>query len=163
MAKAKNTGGKATGAPKKSGEITLRPVNELDIEPVCAIDEKLSGKDRPGEWERRISYYIRRDPELSLVAVEGARVVGFMLGEVRAGEFGLEEPGGWIEVLGVDPACQGRSVGKKLLEGMLAGFKARGCKAVRTLVNETGQKELLGFFEAGGFKSTPIRTLERKA
>jgi ribosomal protein S18 acetylase RimI-like enzyme len=146
----------------KSGEITLRPVSELDIEPVCAIDEKLSGKDRPGEWERRISYYIRRDPELSLVAVEDGKVVGFMLGEVRAGEFGLEEPSGWIEVLGVDPACQGRSVGKKLLEGMLHGFKARGAKAVRTLVSETGQKELLAFFEAGGFKSTPIRTLERK-
>lgn len=161
MAKAKNAGGKTAGAPK-SGEIVLRPVSELDIEAVCFIDEKLSGKDRPGEWERRISYYIRRDPELSLVALEGDRVVGFMLGEVRAGEFGLEEPAGWIEVLGVDPQCQGRSVGKKLLEGMLAGFKARGAKAVRTLVNETGQKELLGFFEAGGFKPTPIRTLERK-
>lgn len=160
MAKAKNAAGKAG---KASGEITLRPVSELDIEPVCAIDEQISGKDRPGEWERRISYYIRRDPELSLVAVEGTRVVGFMLGEVRAGEFGLEEPAGWIEVLGVDPKCQGRSVGKKLLEGMLKGFKARGCKAVRTLVNETGQKELLGFFESGGFKPTPIRTLERKS
>jgi ribosomal protein S18 acetylase RimI-like enzyme len=160
MAKAKNAGAKAS--PKSNGVI-LRPVSELDIEAVCAIDEKLSGKDRPGEWERRISYYIRRDPELSLVAVEGKRVVGFMLGEVRAGEFGLEEPAGWIEVLGVDPECQGRSVGKKLLEGMLAGFKARGAKAVRTLVNEGGQKELLGFFEAGGFKSTPIRTLERKS
>jgi ribosomal protein S18 acetylase RimI-like enzyme len=160
MAKAKNAGAKAS---LKSNGVTLRPVSELDIEAVCAIDEKLSGKDRPGEWERRISYYIRRDPELSLVAVEGKRVVGFMLGEVRAGEFGLEEPAGWIEVLGVDPECQGRSVGKKLLEGMLSGFKARGAKAVRTLVNETGQKELLGFFEAGGFKSTPIRTLERKS
>ena len=147
----------------KTGEITLRPVNELDIEAVCAIDEKLSGKDRPGEWERRISYYIRRDPELSLVAVEGEKVVGFMLGEVKAGEFGLEEPAGWIEVLGVDPDCQGRSVGKQLLEGMLKGFKARGAKAVRTLVNETGQKELFRFFESGGFKPTPIRTLERKA
>ena len=163
MAKAKNAGGAAAKSAPKGGDIILRPVNELDIEPVCAIDEKLSGKDRPVEWELPSSYYIRRDPELSLVAVEGARVVGFMLGEVRAGEFGLEEPAGWIEVLGVDPACQGRSVGKKLLEGMLAGFKARGCKAVRTLVNETGQKELFGFFEAGGFKSTPIRTLERKA
>ena len=160
MAKAKNAGAKPS---KANGAVTLRPVSELDIESVCAIDEKLSGKDRPGEWERRISYYIRRDPELSLVAVEGKRVVGFMLGEVRAGEFGLEEPSGWIEVLGVDPECQGRSVGKKLLEGMLKGFKARGAKAVRTLVNETGQKELLGFFEAGGFKSTPIRTLERKS
>ncbi|MCK6461237.1 MAG: GNAT family N-acetyltransferase [Planctomycetes bacterium] len=160
MAKAKNAGGAAAKAPK--GEIALRPVNELDIEAVCAIDEKLSGQDRPGEWERRISYYIRRDPELSLVALEGKKVVGFMLGEVRAGEFGLEEPAGWIEVLGVDPACQGRSVGRKLLEGMLEGFKARGAKAVRTLVNETGQKELFGFFEAGGFEPTPIRTLERK-
>jgi ribosomal protein S18 acetylase RimI-like enzyme len=147
----------------KTGEITLRPVNELDIEAVCAIDEKLSGKDRPGEWERRISYYIRRDPELSLVAVEGEKVVGFMLGEVKAGEFGLEEPAGWIEVLGVDPDCQGRSVGKQLLEGMLKGFRARGAKAVRTLVNETGQKDLFRFFESGGFKPTPIRTLERKA
>ena len=160
MAKAKNAGVKPD-APK--GDVTLRPVSELDIEAVCAIDEKLVGKDRPGEWERRIAYYIRRDPELSLVAVEGKRVVGFMLGEVRAGEFGLEEPSGWIEVLGVDPAMQGRSIGRKLLEGMLAGFKARGCKAVRTLVNDVGQKELLGFFEAGGFKPTPIRTLERKS
>jgi ribosomal protein S18 acetylase RimI-like enzyme len=160
MAKAKKTG---TAPQAAKGEISLRPVSELDIEAVCAVDEKISGKDRPSEWERRISYYIRRDPELSLVAVDGSRVVGFMLGEVRAGEFGLEEPSGWIEVLGVDPECQGRSIGKKLLEGMLKGFKARGCKAVRTLVNEAGQKELLGFFEAGGFKSTPIRTLERKS
>lgn len=142
------------------GEIALRPVTELDIEAVCAIDEKLSGQDRPGEWERRIGYYLRRDPELSLVAVEGKKVVGFMLGEVRAGEFGLEEPAGWIEVLGVDPACQGRSVGRRLLEGMLANFRKRGAKAVRTLVNEMGQKELLGFFEGGGFEPTPIRTLE---
>jgi ribosomal protein S18 acetylase RimI-like enzyme len=147
-------------AKAKTGEIILRPVSELDIEAVCAIDERISGADRPAEWERRIGYYIRRDPELSLVAVEDGRVVGFMLGEVRAGEFGLEEPSGWIEVLGVDPACQGRSVGRKLLDGMLAGFRARGAKTVRTLVNENGQRELLRFFEGGGFRPTPIRTLE---
>ena len=142
------------------GEITLRPVSELDIESICGIDEKIVGKDRPAEWERRIAYYLRRDPELSLVAVEDGTVVGFMLGEVRGGEFGLEETSGWIEVLGVDPECRGRSVGRRLLEGMLANFKKRGATAVRTLVSEESQKELLGFFEAGGFKSTPIRTLE---
>jgi N-acetylglutamate synthase-like GNAT family acetyltransferase len=54
-------------------------------------------------------------------------------------------------------------VGKKLLDGMLANFKQRGAKAVRTLVNEASQKELLGFFESGGFQPTPIRTLERKS
>lgn len=142
------------------GEITLRPVSELDIEAICAIDEKIVGEDRPSEWERRIAYYLRRDPDLSLVATEDSRVVGFMLGEVRGGEFGLEEKSGWIGVLGVDPACRGRSIGRQLLEGMLANFKKRGAVAVRTLVSEESQKELLSFFEAGGFKPTPIRTLE---
>ena len=140
--------------------ITLRPISELDIEPVSAIDEKITGKYKPDEWESRFSYYLRRDPEASLVAESGGKVVGFMFGEVRAGEFGLDEPSGWIEVLGVDPACRGQAIGRRLLEGMLAGFRERGATAVRTLVNSETQRELLAFFEKSGFRSTPIRTLE---
>jgi len=141
-------------------DITLRPVSELDIDAITAIDEKITGKYKPEEWENRIAYYLRRDPETSLVALKGDGVVGFMLGEVRSGEFGLEEPAGWIEALGVDPACQGKAIGGKLLEGMLENFRARGATAVRTLVNEQSQAELLRFFEKSKFAATPIRTLE---
>ncbi|MHC4550040.1 MAG: GNAT family N-acetyltransferase [Planctomycetota bacterium] len=142
-------------------DITLRPITELDIEAVSAIDEKITGTYRPEDWERRFAYYLRRDPELSLVADAGGSVVGFMLGEVRAGEFGLDEPAGWIEVMGVDPGHQGRAIGRRLLEGMLDNFKSRGATAVRTLVDEEGQQELLSFFGALGFAPTPIRTLSR--
>jgi ribosomal protein S18 acetylase RimI-like enzyme len=142
-------------------DVKLRPITELDIEPVSQIDEKITGTYRPDEWERRLGYYIRRDPEGSLVAESDGRVVGFMLGEVRAGEFGLEEPAGWIEVMGVDPECQGRSIGRRLLDGMMEGFRARGAKAARTLVDEQGQQSLLGFFQKAGFNATPIRTLEQ--
>ena len=142
--------------------IALRPLNELDLEAITAIDEKISGTYRPEDWERRFGYYVRRDPELSLVAETGGRVVGFMLGEVRAGEFGLEEPAGWIEVMGVDPAFQGRAVGRQLLAGMLAGFRARGAKAARTLVDEERHASLLKFFEAGGFRVRPLRALEQE-
>jgi len=142
--------------------IKLRPITELDIEAVTEIDEKITGKYKPDDWERRFGYYLRRDPELSLIAEEDGRVVGFMLGEVRAGEFGLEEPAGWIEVMGVDPECQGRSVGRELLGGMLANFRTRKATAVRTLVNEQSQAQLLAFFEKSDFQPTPLKTLEHK-
>ena len=142
-------------------DVTLRPLTELDLEAVTSIDEKISGSYRPDEWENRVAYYIRRDAELSLVAVQGKDVVGFMLGEVRSGEFGLEETAGWIEVMGVDPDVQGQSIGKKLLEGMSKGCKARGAKKVRTLVDSKSQEALVKFFEATGFKATPTRLLDR--
>jgi len=142
--------------------IRLRPLNELDLEAISAIDEKISGSYRPDDWERRFVYYVRRDPELSLVAETDGTVVGFMLGEVRAGEFGLEEPAGWIEVMGVDPNFQGKAVGRKLLEGMLEGFRQRGAKSARTLVNEQLQAPLLKFFEAGGFRVEPLRALAQE-
>lgn len=142
------------------GAISLRPISELDIEPVSAIDERITGSYQPKRWEERVAYYLRRDPELCLVAEEEGKLVGFMLGELRAGEFGLTEPAGWIEVMGVDPDCRGQSVGRKLAEGMLENFKARGARTVRTLVDSESQASLLGFFEALGFRSTPIRSLE---
>jgi len=143
------------------GDIKLRPITELDFEAVTAIDEKITGTYRPKDWEGRVAYYIRRDPELSLVAEMDGQVVGFMLGEVKAGEFGLEEKSGWIEVMGVDPKYQGHRVGARLMEGLLGNFRDRGAKAVRTLINEETQADLGKFFQASGFESTPIRTLER--
>jgi len=143
-------------------EIKLRPISELDIEPVSAIDEKITGRYHPEEWESRFAFYLRRDPELSLVAEMDGKVVGFMLGDVRSGEFGLHEPAGWIEVLGVDPAAQGHSIGRMLLDGMIANFRERKVHAVRTLVDEKSQEQLLGFFEKAQFERTPIQTLECK-
>ena len=59
---------------------------------------------------------IRRDPDSSQVADSGGKVVGFMLGEVRGGEFGLEEPTGWVEFFGVDPQAREKGVGRSLIE-----------------------------------------------
>ena len=81
-------------------------MGDTDLGGIIAIDEKIGGEPTgPDVWESRLSYYTRRDPEASVVAEVDGTVVGFMLGEVRSGEFGLEEPTGWIEVLGVDPGA----------------------------------------------------------
>ena len=51
-----------------ASEVRIRPVEELDIEEIAAIDERIGGEYRPDVWERRVFYYIRRDPAASVVA-----------------------------------------------------------------------------------------------
>lgn len=141
--------------------VKIRPLDELDIGDLAKIDEKVTGTYRPDEWEQRAIYYIRRDPGISQVAeVEGA-VVGFMLGELRSGEFGMEEPTGWIEVMGIDPAFQGQSIGRKLAEAMFRQFQAGGAGLLRTLVSSESE-EILSFFKALGFSPSPIQAMEKK-
>jgi ribosomal protein S18 acetylase RimI-like enzyme len=141
-------------------EIQIRPLDELDITAIGGIDEKISGHYRPEVWERRVGYHLRRDPESCVVAESGGRVVGFMLGEIRSGEFGLEEPTGWIEVLGVDPEHRGKSVGRKMAEAMLDYFRTRGAHSVRTLVDDD-REELSGFFSSLGFEPASLRPFVR--
>ena len=142
-------------------QVRIRPLNELDIARIVSIDERLTGVYRPEVWERRIMYYLRRDPEASQVAELGGKVVGFMLADIRGGEFGLEEPGGWIERFGVDPDFQGRSLGRKLFEAVVGHLKRQGAKTVRTLV-EKSDSDLASFLRALGFKDAPLVALEMR-
>jgi ribosomal protein S18 acetylase RimI-like enzyme len=137
---------------EKSSELKIRSLEDTDLGGITALDEKLGGEYRPEIWER---------PEASVVAEADGKVVGFMLGEVRSGEFGLEEPTGWIEVLGVDPDYRGRAVGRRLAEEMLEHLRQRGATTVRTLVDE----EMAGiaeFFEKLGFEPVPMRSFAKK-
>lgn len=146
--------------PDTAQEVRVRPAEELDIGDIVRIDERIGGEYRPEVWERRLGYYIRRDPDASVVAEDGdGRVVGFMLGEVRSGEFGLEHPTGWVEVLGVDPDSRGRAVGRRMAEAVLEHFRSRGATEVRTLVDEEALGDVAGFFRSLGFEPAPLRPL----
>jgi len=142
-------------------EARVRPLNELDIEAICRIDERITGRYRPEVWEDRVAYYIRRDPDSSQVAELDGTVIGFMLGEVRGGEFGLEEPTGWIEFFGVDPKARGGGVGRQLVETLLERFRARGAHVARTMVAQ-GDKDIDAFIRRVGFAPAPVTALEKR-
>ncbi len=144
-----------------SSEVQIRPLEDTDLGGVTALDEKIGGEYRPEVWERRIGYYLRRDPEASVVAEAEKKIVGFMLGEVRSGEFGLEEPTGWIEVLGVDPDFRGQAVGRRLADQMLDHFRRRGATTVRTLVDEE-MSGIAEFFERLGFEPASLRPFTKQ-
>ncbi len=145
--------------PDVQAQVRVRPLDELDIGSITRIDERITGIYRPEVWEQRVGYYLRRDPESSQVAEVDGRVVGFMLGDVRAGEFGIEEPGGWIERFGIDPDYRGRDIGRQLFVAMVRHFRASGARTVRTLVDDR-DAAVAGFLGALGFEPSALKALE---
>ena len=146
--------------PEVTADVRIRPLDELDLDGIVRIDEKISGLYQPDLWEQRVMFYTRRDPGASQVAEANGKVVGFMLGDCRAGEFGLEEPSGWIESFGIDPAFRGQDLGRRLFEAICAHFRAEGARSVRTLV-ASDDAALVGFLKAIGFGDSPLTALER--
>ena len=147
--------------PGTQAETRIRPLDELDISAIVRIDERISGTYRPDVWESRVGYYLRRDPGASQVAELGGKVVGFMLGDLRAGEFGLEEPSGWIERFGIDPDHRGHDLGRRMFAAMVDHFRAGGARSVRTLAdrNDAG---ITGFLRALGLTPSPLEALEMR-
>jgi ribosomal protein S18 acetylase RimI-like enzyme len=142
-----------------AGTLAIRPLSELDLGRITSIDERLTGVYKPEIWERRIVYYLRRDPEGCPVAEVDGKVVGFMFTDLRGGEFGLEDISGWIERFGVDPDYQGRSIGRRLFETAVAHLRGSGATMLRTLVGP-GDEDLAGFLRAVGFQNAPLQALE---
>ena len=147
--------------PETEAPARIRALSELDIGGIVRIDERITGIYRPEVWEQRVGYYLRRDPDSSRVAEVGNRLVGFMLGDLRAGEFGLEEPSGWIERFGIDPDHRGRDLGRLMFAAMVAHFKAGGAHTVRTLVDRK-DAEVAGFLRALGLTPSPLEALEMR-
>jgi len=137
----------------------VRPLDELDLGAITRIDERISGIYRPDIWERRVAFYLRRDPGGSQVAEVDGKVVGFMLGDLRAGEFGLEEPSGWVERFGIDPDHRGRDLGRQMFGAMVTHFKAGGARTIRTMVDRK-DTAVAGFLRAMGFDSSALEALE---
>ncbi len=142
-------------------DVVIRPMTELDLEGITRIDERITRQYRPDVWERRVGYYLRRDADSSQVADVGGKVAGFMMGEVRGGEFGLDEPTGWIEFFGVDPDVRGRDLGRKLIDALLAHFRAQGAHIARTMV-ATRDEDIAGFLKAMQFTPAPLTALEKR-
>jgi len=142
-----------------ASDIRIRPLSELDISRIVSIDERLTGVYRPEVWERRVGYYLRRDPESCPVAEFEGKLVGFMFSDVRGGEFGLEETTGWIERFGVDPDYQGRSIRRRLFDAVKSHMVRNEVVTIRTLVDKN-DSDLAAFLRAVGFDNASLQALE---
>ena len=143
--------------------IRIRPGLTTDVNAIIRLDEKITGLAKPDYWRDLFARYGDQPGRYFLVAepatpdADGA-VVGFIIGEVRAWEFG-SPPCGWIFALGVDPEARLQKTGTLLFEAICSHLAEDGVDTVRTMLARDDELNMT-FFRAQGMRGGPFIQLE---
>lgn len=148
-------------SPATADPVAVRPVRRADLEQVIAIDSAVTGIEKRNYWNSVYRRYgmAGRGQQRFLVALNGGRVVGYIIGEVRDWEFG-SPPCGWVFAISVDPQARLAGIGTRLLEAMSTVFRRAGVTKLRTLLARDNTL-ILSFFRAQGLMAGPLMSLER--
>jgi len=146
--------------------LTIRRVREDDLPGVVRIDARVSRVEKPDYWRDIYERYARRRTEerFFLVAVpregDDREVLGFVIGEIRAWEFG-SEPCGWVFAISVDIPARLVGVGSALWSALLDHFKATGVSTVRTMISRDDHL-VMSFFRSQGMRAGPYIEMEMR-
>ena len=102
---------------------------------------------RPGDDLEDVKLKLQRDPDLFLVAEEGERIVGSVIG-------GWDGRRGWIYHLAVNPERQRKGIGMGLVREVEKRLVAKGAKKVNAQVYKWNEKSS-EFFKAIGYEVQP--------
>ncbi len=143
-------------------DFTIRKICADDSRAVIEIDKIHSNEAKPDYWTARLEPFItgarKKGSALGYVAVADGKVIGYVLAEARAWEFGSPNCG-WIFAIGVDPRSSREGVGLALCREVCLKFKSQGMDKTRTMVRKDNV-EVLSFFRASGFRAGPFVELE---
>ena len=146
--------------------IRVRRVQAADMPQIIALDARITKLAKANYWNDIFSRYGRRrlHERFFLVAElpakrVGPRVVGFIIGEIRAWEFG-STPCGWIFALSVEPELRLQNIGTALFEAITGKFRKEGINKMRTMVASDARLPLQ-FFRGEGMMAGPYIQLEK--
>jgi ribosomal protein S18 acetylase RimI-like enzyme len=142
----------------------IRPAQPADLAAIIDLDAQVTGLAKPDYWSDQLARCVKRRgaPPFFLVATSseaGAALLGFVLGEVRAWEFG-SEPCGWVCAIAVNPQARQTGLGAALLDAITLRFRDHGVGKVRTMVARDDRLLLL-FFRASGMSTGPYLELAK--
>ena len=144
-----------------TGRVTIRNAVLADFNTVIELDFDGITEEKPAYWRGIFDRYVTngRDSGFFLVAETSGEVIGFIVGEVRAWEFG-SPPCGWVFALSVSPGSREKGVGQLMLKEMCDRLKAAGVTSVRTMVDREN-KLTLSFFRSQGLRTGRYIELEK--
>jgi len=143
--------------------INIRLMQADDFDAVVGIDEKVLKAPRPEYYKLRFEKLFQSNDYLpaSLVAEEAdGAVVGFVMGELFIGEYGISRERATLDTIGVDPNHQHRGIGKLLMSEFMDHLRTLGVQKVNTLV-DWNDSRLIHFFSANQFTPSKTINLER--
>ena len=135
-----------------------------DFDAVVGIDQKILKTSRRKYYELKFDKLFKSKEFLptSLVAeLEDKTVVGFVMGELYIGEYGISQVGATLDTIGVDPDHRRQGIGKQLIDKFIDHLRELGVTKLNTLVDRNDSK-LIHFFNANQFSpAESIINLER--
>jgi len=142
--------------------ISIRNARPSDLDAVIALDELDLRDEKTAYWRVVFDHYVSggKKDRLFLVAENGVEVVGFIIGEVRAWEFG-SPPCGWVFALTVSPKTRQMGIGQQMLEEICRRLRQAGVTTVRTMVDRDN-KLTLSFFRSLGLRTGRYIELEKQ-
>jgi ribosomal protein S18 acetylase RimI-like enzyme len=129
---------------------------------VSRIDEKVLKASRPDYYKIKFEELVQSTDRLpaSLVAEEeDGTVVGFVMGELLIGEYGISHEA-TLDTIGVDPDYQHKGIGEQLIKEFVDHLRALGVRKINTLV-DSNDSRLTHFFSANQFTPSQTINLER--
>ncbi len=150
--------GTVRSEPWGGGDFAVRAAKSEDVPAVCRLDERITGLAKPDYWQDTFVRFGARPDRSFLIAEVDGRLCGFIIGEVRAWEFG-SPPCGWIFAIGVDPDHRLRKVGSRLFETMCGRLRESGVEKVRTMLARDDSLNM-AFFRSQGMMAGPFIQLE---
>jgi len=153
---------KKKGSLMKKSTIKIRLMTVDDFNAVVRIDEKVLKVSRAEYYRLKFETFVQSTDHLptSFVAEENGTVVGFVMGVLYIGEYGISHEKATLDTIGVDPDYQHKGVGKQLINEFMDHLRALGVKKVSTLVDGDDVK-LTQFFNANQFTPSKTINLER--
>lgn len=134
--------------PKQMDDIKIRTAIIADIASVERLDFNITGISKLDYWTGIFEIYGKQKHGFFLVAECDGHVIGFIIGEVRAWEFG-SSPCGWIFALGTDLNYRLKRIGSKLFSAMCDCLEEAGVDTVRTMLARSDELNM-AFFRSQG-------------
>jgi len=144
--------------------IKIRLMKADDFDAVVAIDEKILKSSRPEYYEVKFEKLFKSKDYLpaSLVAEkQDGSVVGFVMGEIYMGEYGIFQEEASLDTIGVDPDYRHKGIGEQLINEFMDHLRTVGVQKINTLVDWNDSK-LIHFFSANHFSPSKTINLERR-
>lgn len=139
----------------------VRALRADDLDDVVRIDALHTGQRKPEYWQRVFRDFFNGGKDalrVGLAAEADGVVQGYLLGEVRAFEFGSEACG-WVFAVGVDRRSLRGGIASSLLAEASRRFARDGITRVRTMVRRN-DVPVLSFFRSNGFVGGSFVQLE---
>jgi ribosomal protein S18 acetylase RimI-like enzyme len=134
-----------------------------DFDAVVRIDEKVLKVSRLEYYKLKFEKLVQsKDYVPTSLVAEGrdGTVVGFVMGELYIGEYGISHEKATLDTIGVDPDYQHKGIGEQLINEFMDHLRTLGVRKINTLVDWNDSK-LIHFFSANRFGPSKTIYLER--